>query len=88
MRSEFCIDCVQEIDTRSESRISTVGDWVKFVDLKMDQIGKIDPKKRSSKENLFRRVCFRKVRNQDYFLGIPISSSRLRQIEKNVPKGK
>ena len=44
MRSEFCIDCIEAIDTKAESRISTVGEWVKFVDLKMDQIDKIDPK--------------------------------------------
>ena len=84
MRSEFCIDCIEAIDTRAESRISTVGEWVKFVDLKMDQIDKIDPKERSSKEEKFRKVCFRRVGQDWYFLGIPISARRLRTIESNV----
>ena len=84
MRSEFCIDCIEAIDTRAESRISTVGEWVKFVDLKMDQIDKIDLKKRSSKEKTFRKVCLRRVGQDRYFLGIPITVRRLRTIESKV----
>ena len=84
MRSEFCIDCIEAIDTKAESRISTVGEWVKFVDLKMDQIDKIDLKERSSKEKKFRKACFRRVGQDLYFLGIPITVRRLRAIESNV----
>ena len=85
MRSEFCIDCIQAIDTRAESRISTVGDWVKFVDLKMDQIDNIDPTKRSEKEKRFWKSCSRKVDREVYFLGIKIGRRRLQEIEKDVP---
>ena len=85
MRSEFCIDCIEAIDTKAESRISTVGDWVKFVDSKMEQIDKIDPKKRTKKEIQFWKVCSRKVEDEWYFLGIHISRVRLKRIESNVP---
>ena len=85
LRSEFCMDCIEAIDTKAESRISTVGDWVKFVDSKIEQIGRIDPKKRSKKEQQFWKVCLREVNRKQHFLGIPISNTRLRRIESNVP---
>ena len=73
------------IDTKAESRISTAWDWINFVDFKIDQIEKIDPNERSVKEQQFWNVCFRTVRGQKYFLGIPISKRRLREIETQVP---
>ena len=84
LRSELCISYIQEIDTKSESRISTAWDWVKFVDRIMDKIDNIDPKHRSEKEKLFRKVCFRKQGRQWYFLGIAISKRDLRDIENRV----
>ena len=86
LRSEFCISCMAAIDTKAESRISTAWDWIKFVDLKMDQIEKIDPSARSEKEKEFWEVCFRTFRGRKHFLGIPITERRLKEIETRVTR--